>query len=65
MNPDGYVYSHTKDRMWRKTRSSDGSFAATVFGCLGTDPNRNWEYKWGGKHYTPYFFYKIINFQYN
>jgi len=49
MNPDGYEYSMTRDRMWRKTRSSDGSFAATVLRCLGTDPNRNWEYQWGGK----------------
>jgi hypothetical protein len=49
LNPDGYEFSHTRDRMWRKTRSSDGSFAATVFGCVGTDPNRNWSYKWGGK----------------
>jgi len=49
MNPDGYEFSHTKDRMWRKTRSNDGSFAANVLGCRGTDPNRNWAYKWGGK----------------
>ncbi|XP_021965262.1 carboxypeptidase B [Folsomia candida] len=49
INPDGYEYSHTNDRLWRKTRSNDGSFMANVFGCLGTDPNRNWEYKWGGK----------------
>jgi hypothetical protein len=49
LNPDGYEYSHTNDRMWRKTRSSDGSFMANVFGCLGTDPNRNWNYEWGGK----------------
>ncbi|KAG5273037.1 hypothetical protein AALO_G00146890 [Alosa alosa] len=42
-NPDGYVYSHTNDRMWRKTRSSNpGSL------CRGTDPNRNWDSGFGG-----------------
>lgn len=40
-NPDGYEYSHTDDRMWRKTMSS-------VVGstCLGTDPNRNFAHQW-------------------
>ncbi|XP_004642810.1 carboxypeptidase A2 [Octodon degus] len=42
-NPDGYVFSHTKNRMWRKTRSVvAGSF------CVGTDPNRNWDAGFGG-----------------
>jgi len=36
LNPDGYEFSHTRDRMWRKTRSNDGSFMANVFGCIGT-----------------------------
>ncbi|XP_071574831.1 zinc carboxypeptidase-like [Temnothorax nylanderi] len=41
-NPDGYVYTHTTNRMWRKTRELHGlSF------CRGSDPNRNWGYKWG------------------
>ncbi|CAG9832792.1 unnamed protein product [Diabrotica balteata] len=40
LNPDGFVYSHNGDRMWRKTRSDYGT------GCIGTDPNRNWDYKW-------------------
>lgn len=36
-NPDGYVYTHTQNRLWRKTRSqSPGS------PCIGVDPNRNW-----------------------
>merc|ERR1712045_731383 len=44
MNPDGYEYSRGYDRMWRKTRSKNpGS------DCIGTDPNRNWGYKWGGQ----------------
>lgn len=38
VNPDGYEYSHTADRLWRKTRS--GSF------CRGTDPNRNYPFHW-------------------
>ncbi|KAG8440080.1 hypothetical protein GDO86_006032 [Hymenochirus boettgeri] len=42
-NPDGYAYSHTKDRMWRKTRSIvPGSR------CVGVDPNRNWNAGFGG-----------------
>ncbi|XP_055611892.1 carboxypeptidase B-like [Uranotaenia lowii] len=42
VNPDGYEYSHTDDRLWRKTRST--SF--TSFICQGTDANRNFEYHW-------------------
>uniref|UniRef100_A0AC35UHH1 Peptidase_M14 domain-containing protein n=1 Tax=Rhabditophanes sp. KR3021 TaxID=114890 RepID=A0AC35UHH1_9BILA len=41
-NPDGYEYSRTKDRNWRKTRS--GPYAG---GCYGVDPNRNFPFKWG------------------
>jgi len=38
-NPDGYVYTHTTDRMWRKTRKPYGK-------CFGADPNRNWNFHW-------------------
>uniref|UniRef100_A0AAT9KIP0 Carboxypeptidase A1 n=1 Tax=Amphiprion clarkii TaxID=80970 RepID=A0AAT9KIP0_AMPCL len=42
-NPDGYVYTHSNDRMWRKTRSrNSGSI------CRGVDPNRNWDAGFGG-----------------
>ncbi|XP_075211068.1 carboxypeptidase B-like isoform X2 [Lycorma delicatula] len=41
INPDGYEYSHTVDRLWRKNRRNNGF-------CTGTDLNRNWGYKWGG-----------------
>ncbi|KFZ46004.1 Carboxypeptidase A2, partial [Antrostomus carolinensis] len=42
-NPDGYVFTHTKNRMWRKTRSKNqGSL------CVGVDPNRNWDAGFGG-----------------
>ena len=37
-NPDGYEYTRKTDRMWRKTRGTDG---------LGVDPNRNWPDHWG------------------
>jgi len=40
VNPDGYVYTLTTDRMWRKTRSPGGS------GCYGTDANRNFDFHW-------------------
>lgn len=40
VNPDGYIYSHTKDRMWRKNRKPYGSF-------VGVDLNRNWDHRWG------------------
>ncbi|CAG2102537.1 unnamed protein product, partial [Medioppia subpectinata] len=36
LNPDGYVYTHTTNRKWRKTRSKNGL-------CYGADPNRNWD----------------------
>lgn len=42
-NPDGYEYSHTTDRLWRKNRSRGGNQ------CAGTDLNRNFGYRWGGK----------------
>lgn len=47
-NPDGFVYTHTTNRLWRKTRRPYGI-------CYGTDPNRNWEYKWmqGGASSMP------------
>ncbi|KAG5315264.1 CBPA1 carboxypeptidase, partial [Pseudoatta argentina] len=48
-NPDGYVYTHTTNRLWRKTRKPYG------FRCYGCDPNRNWGYEWntGGSSNNP------------
>ncbi|KAJ8927938.1 hypothetical protein NQ314_019569 [Rhamnusium bicolor] len=48
-NPDGFVYSHTTDRMWRKTRVPHSIL------CTGADPNRNWDYYWnhGGTSNSP------------
>jgi len=41
VNPDGYAYTQSNNRMWRKTRTSN-SFGL----CHGTDANRNWGYEW-------------------
>ncbi|KAJ9586558.1 hypothetical protein L9F63_028399, partial [Diploptera punctata] len=54
-NPDGYEYTHTIDRLWRKTRSNHESDEAArtissyLFGqpCRGVDMNRNWNFHWG------------------
>ncbi|XP_029955511.1 carboxypeptidase B [Salarias fasciatus] len=40
-NVDGYHYTHTNDRMWRKTRSRNSGYS-----CVGTDPNRNFDAGW-------------------
>uniref|UniRef100_H9GTQ0 Peptidase M14 domain-containing protein n=1 Tax=Anolis carolinensis TaxID=28377 RepID=H9GTQ0_ANOCA len=42
-NPDGFAYTHTNNRMWRKTRSINAGSS-----CVGTDPNRNWDAGFGG-----------------
>ncbi len=41
-NPDGYSYSWTNNRLWRKNRRNNGD------GTTGVDLNRNWGYQWGG-----------------
>ncbi|XP_035175381.1 carboxypeptidase A6 [Oxyura jamaicensis] len=40
-NVDGYHFSWTHDRFWRKTRSKNSRFP-----CHGVDANRNWKVKW-------------------
>ncbi|XP_029795948.1 carboxypeptidase B [Suricata suricatta] len=40
-NIDGYIYTWTKNRMWRKTRSTQAGTS-----CIGTDPNRNFDAGW-------------------
>uniref|UniRef100_A0A672HPQ0 Carboxypeptidase A1 n=1 Tax=Salarias fasciatus TaxID=181472 RepID=A0A672HPQ0_SALFA len=42
-NPDGFVYTHTSNRMWRKTRKPNPGSS-----CVGVDPNRNWDAGFGG-----------------
>lgn len=39
-NPDGYVYTHTTDRFWRKNRRNNGN------GTFGVDLNRNFPVAW-------------------
>ncbi|NXL38935.1 CBPA1 Carboxypeptidase, partial [Glaucidium brasilianum] len=42
-NPDGFVFTQTQNRMWRKTRSRQSGSV-----CIGVDPNRNWDAGFGG-----------------
>lgn len=46
LNPDGYEYSHTHNRLWRKTRSTSNHPIYRHF-CLGADPNRNYDARHG------------------
>ncbi|XP_058821057.1 zinc carboxypeptidase-like [Topomyia yanbarensis] len=49
VNPDGFAYTHTTNRLWRKTR-----YPYTVL-CQGADPNRNFDFQWnnGGASLNP------------
>lgn len=49
MNADGYEFSHTTTRLWRKNRYP------TNAGCPGVDLNRNFPYQWmtGGSSNQP------------
>ncbi|XP_055294989.1 zinc carboxypeptidase-like [Sitodiplosis mosellana] len=38
LNVDGFAYTHSNNRLWRKTRQPYGS------GCVGADPNRNFDF---------------------
>ncbi|KAF2689168.1 zinc carboxypeptidase [Lentithecium fluviatile CBS 122367] len=42
VNPDGFVYSQTTERLWRKNRQP-GPGNST---CYGRDINRNWAFGW-------------------
>jgi carboxypeptidase A2 len=42
VNPDGYSYTHTNERLWRKNRTPNAGST-----CLGTDLNRNYDQMWG------------------
>ncbi|XP_058832771.1 carboxypeptidase B-like [Topomyia yanbarensis] len=39
-NPDGYVYTHTTNRLWRKNRAPVNTL------CQGVDLNRNFPFRW-------------------
>jgi carboxypeptidase A2 len=48
MNPDGYDFTNTNDRLWRKNRrNNEGS------SCVGVDLNRNWDQWWDGPGSSP------------
>ncbi|XP_071945088.1 carboxypeptidase B-like [Antedon mediterranea] len=42
LNVDGYAYTWTNDRLWRKTRSENSDSM-----CVGVDANRNYDLHWG------------------
>ncbi|CAI6262776.1 unnamed protein product [Periconia digitata] len=51
VNPDGFAYTQTGDRLWRKNRQTVSSST-----CLGRDINRNWPFQWstaGGASTSP------------
>jgi len=48
LNVDGYDFTHTSNRLWRKSRSPNSGST-----CLGTDLNRNFGYAWGGEGSSP------------
>ncbi|KAF6820090.1 Metallocarboxypeptidase A-like protein-like protein 1 [Colletotrichum plurivorum] len=51
VNPDGFAYSQTNDRLWRKNRQPRSGST-----CYGTDINRNWPFNWqlpGGASTNP------------
>jgi murein tripeptide amidase MpaA len=45
MNPDGYDYTWTSNRLWRKNRRANTGTGCTT--TVGVDLNRNWGYEWG------------------
>ncbi|MHC5113703.1 MAG: M14 family zinc carboxypeptidase [Planctomycetota bacterium] len=47
VNPDGYEWTWTDERFWRKNRRDNGD------GTIGVDLNRNWGYEWGGEGAEP------------
>ncbi|KAI8931370.1 hypothetical protein NX059_011704 [Plenodomus lindquistii] len=51
VNPDGFAYTQTNDRLWRKNRQTTPSAS-----CIGRDINRNWPSHWdqrGGASTAP------------
>ncbi|KAL3859593.1 hypothetical protein ACJMK2_009807 [Sinanodonta woodiana] len=48
LNPDGYEFSRTNDRLWRKNRRINKDNGAE--NCIGVDLNRNFDYQWDPKN---------------
>ncbi|XP_014397307.1 PREDICTED: carboxypeptidase A5 isoform X2 [Myotis brandtii] len=42
-NPDGFAFTHSMNRLWRKNKSNQPGIA-----CIGVDLNRNWRSGFGG-----------------
>ena len=47
VNPDGYRFSWSDQRYWRKTRTENEPWVGTGI-CMGTDANRNYAFHWNG-----------------
>ncbi|KFM59821.1 Carboxypeptidase A2, partial [Stegodyphus mimosarum] len=47
VNPDGYLYTWSWNRLWRKNRAVVPSFPGVLI-CRGADPNRNFDIYFGG-----------------
>ena len=45
VNPDGFVYTQTVDRLWRKNRQNNTNAPQQDI-CVGRDINRNWPWQW-------------------
>ncbi|KAL5022587.1 hypothetical protein ScPMuIL_001742 [Solemya velum] len=46
VNPDGYQYSITTSRLWRKNRSTYSGRCLCYGSCVGVDLNRNFAFNW-------------------
>ena len=47
INADGYVYTWTHDRLWRKSRKPNPESED----CVGVDLNRNFDFMWKSEFY--------------
>lgn len=47
-NPDGYEYTHSTNRLWRK------NLKQSTWRCKGVDLNRNWDFHWAEIGTSPY-----------
>ncbi|KAK3953392.1 hypothetical protein QBC32DRAFT_234781 [Pseudoneurospora amorphoporcata] len=51
VNPDGFIFTQTTTRLWRKNRQTNSGSS-----CIGRDINRNWPIQWsvsGGASTSP------------
>jgi len=49
VNPDGYLFTWSNDRLWRKNRRQNPNSS-----CYGVDNNRNWGYEWNTGGSSPF-----------